>query len=530
MNDFLQSGLHPDADQISAFAEGALSAHERDRVLGHLALCPRCRAVVALALPPANEPAQPLPAKLRWENWFTVRNLAWTTAAALAATVVFTVYVYRAATTRNRQAPVAIARPAAPAYSNEAAITRPANSQLARQAPRNTSSAAIASSAAPTETHPPASLSRSNELEAAAPVSAQPAVSGFGSGEAQAGGIGAASSADRKILIGGGLASPFQAEPAPQASVALAATGSDTVRRTGAAAAEVLAREQLKEEPHPELQSPRILLPSGLPVVSQAAQGSLMLAIDANHAVFFSEDAGRRWKPVPAPWQGRAVKAALISSRELRRPGGERLTMEVAGTDAGAIFSVKSPSAGTAEGSLSGVVTDANGAAVPGAKVTATSNANDVTSSTTTSGLGAYSLPQLAVGTYTVRVSAPGFKVFATTGVEIHVSTNTGLNAVLALGAVSEKVTVQADEVQVETTSAEVGEVITGSQLRELPLNSENVVSLTPISPGVNAATKPAAKTAAPNQSAALPPPVFEIVTDGGENWVSADGLTWTRR
>jgi hypothetical protein len=139
-------------------------------------------------------------------------------------------------------------------------------------------------------------------------------------------------------------------------------------------------------------------------------------------------------------------------------------------------------------GSIVGNVTDSQGAAVVGAKVVATANATDVKSQTTTSGLGAFSLAQLAVGTYTVNISAPGFKVFVANGVEVHVSTNTSLNATLALGAVNEKVTVQADEVQVETTSAQVGEVITGSQVRELPLNSENFVALTMLSPGVNAA------------------------------------------
>jgi hypothetical protein len=139
-------------------------------------------------------------------------------------------------------------------------------------------------------------------------------------------------------------------------------------------------------------------------------------------------------------------------------------------------------------GSIVGNVSDVNGAAVPGAKVTATANATDVKSSTTTSGLGAYTLAQLAVGTYTVRISAPGFKEFVATGVEVHVSTNTEQNASLQVGAVGTSVTIVADQVQVETTSAAAGEVITGSQLRELPLNSENFVSLTQLSPGVSAA------------------------------------------
>ena len=112
----------------------------------------------------------------------------------------------------------------------------------------------------------------------------------------------------------------------------------------------------------------------------------------------------------------------------------------------------------------------------------------NVKSQTTTSGLGAYSLAQLAVGVYTVHITAPNFKEFIATGVEVHVSTPTSVNATLALGVASEKITVQADNVQVDTTQAVVGEVITGTQVRELPLSGENFVGLTQLSPGVSAA------------------------------------------
>jgi len=139
-------------------------------------------------------------------------------------------------------------------------------------------------------------------------------------------------------------------------------------------------------------------------------------------------------------------------------------------------------------GSIVGNVTDSKGAAVVGAKVVATANATDVKSQTTTSGIGAFALAQLAVGTYTVKISAPGFKEYTANGVEVHVSTNATLDAVLTLGAVSETVTIQADEVQVETTSPQAGEVITGTQIRELPLSGENFVGLTQLSPGVSAA------------------------------------------
>src|SRR5260221_2821899 len=52
--------VHPDADLLTAFAEQALSATERDGVLQHLALCGDCRDVVALALPAADLVAAPI--------------------------------------------------------------------------------------------------------------------------------------------------------------------------------------------------------------------------------------------------------------------------------------------------------------------------------------------------------------------------------------------------------------------------------------------------------------------------------------
>jgi hypothetical protein len=139
-------------------------------------------------------------------------------------------------------------------------------------------------------------------------------------------------------------------------------------------------------------------------------------------------------------------------------------------------------------GSIVGTASDPTGAAVVGAKITATSTATNASFTTTTSHTGSYSIAQMPLGIYTVQISSPGFKEFTSTGVEVHVSTNTEVNAVLQPGAVTENVTVQADAVQVETTSAAAGEVVVGTQVRELPLSGENFVGLTQLSPGVSAA------------------------------------------
>ena len=87
MSELFQAGQHPDADQLNAFVERALPAHEHQQTLTHLALCPHCRQIVALSLPPADESPilPPEPVRRRW--W------AWAGIPALAAIVLVIVFV-----------------------------------------------------------------------------------------------------------------------------------------------------------------------------------------------------------------------------------------------------------------------------------------------------------------------------------------------------------------------------------------------------------------------------------------------------
>jgi hypothetical protein len=139
-------------------------------------------------------------------------------------------------------------------------------------------------------------------------------------------------------------------------------------------------------------------------------------------------------------------------------------------------------------GTITGTVTDAQGAAVPGADVTLTSAATGAVYKTTTSDQGVYSLAQVPVGVYDLLAKKAGFKEYAAKGVEVHTSTTTNLNPKLDIGSVSEVMTVEATDVQVETSQASVGEVIEGTQVRELPLNGENFIGLVTLSPGVSQA------------------------------------------
>ncbi|WP_254059364.1 carboxypeptidase regulatory-like domain-containing protein [Granulicella sp. L46] len=140
-------------------------------------------------------------------------------------------------------------------------------------------------------------------------------------------------------------------------------------------------------------------------------------------------------------------------------------------------------------GEITGNVTDTSGAAIPNALITAIDVGTNTKYSAKSSAAGEYTIPQLPIGTYAVHAQAAGFKEEVVDKVQVHVSTNTNVLISLQVGAVNEKVLVKADAVQVQTTSAAVGEVISGTQVRELPLNGENFVGLTQLSPGVSPAS-----------------------------------------
>lgn len=139
-------------------------------------------------------------------------------------------------------------------------------------------------------------------------------------------------------------------------------------------------------------------------------------------------------------------------------------------------------------GTITGTVADSSGAAVPGATVTAVSPATGASYNATTSEQGVYTFAQLPVGTYEIHVKQSSFKDYVEKNVEVHTSSNTEVNPKLQVGSASETVTVEASAVQVNTTEGSVGEVVQGTQVRELPLNGENFMNLVTLSPGVSTA------------------------------------------
>src|SRR5262249_51649354 len=137
-------------------------------------------------------------------------------------------------------------------------------------------------------------------------------------------------------------------------------------------------------------------------------------------------------------------------------------------------------------GQIRGTVTDATGAVVPNAVVTVTNlDRNQVIRSLHTNAAGEFVAPLLPVGKYSVSVEAPGFKKYTKTGIDLNVSDRLVVDAALQAGASGETVNVEAAPVEVNLQSSVVEGLITGTQVRELPLNNRNYEQLITLQPGV---------------------------------------------
>ena len=139
-------------------------------------------------------------------------------------------------------------------------------------------------------------------------------------------------------------------------------------------------------------------------------------------------------------------------------------------------------------GSISGQVTDPSGAAIPNATVRLLNPSVGLNRSVTTNSQGEYTFDDVAIGTYEVDVESTSFEKSATKGVIVNVGTSTRSDAHLVAGNVSETVEVSAAAVQVQTDSGSLGNIIDGTQVKELPLNGRSFVELTQLGPGVSGA------------------------------------------
>src|SRR5690348_8046614 len=136
-------------------------------------------------------------------------------------------------------------------------------------------------------------------------------------------------------------------------------------------------------------------------------------------------------------------------------------------------------------GSLSGLVTDSSGAAVPSASVTLTNTATGVALHGQSSSSGLYSFVSLIPGLYQLQVSQSGFQTAVHSEITVAADQPETINVTLQVGSQTETVTVSAAEDITATTSSTTAQVLSSDVIERIPLVQRDVFQLAMLSPGV---------------------------------------------
>jgi hypothetical protein len=348
MNSTSQPDLHPGAESLNAFVEQVLAEPERERILGHLASCSRCRQVVYLAqqaVSGAETPASAATPTFRPARLRTSWRFVWVPAAAMAAIVTLAIILHRPHPVPNselaRVAPQteeAVPKPS----SQKAPGTGTAQSQVAAnlsvQKALSAPVRAPARTLAP-ETNPaalPAAAGAMEPPDAKRQAAAMPP----GASEERLSGREAleqfkpepADAAHQAQFASGSLAGNAPAAritqarmkstaSLPLASRSLTVTASAPQVEMKAAPIDgvgVMAKPSLGTNRIPVIRMPdTTILPGGQIAVSTATARKRTLAIDPAGALFLSEDSGRHWESVVRQWTGRAVEVRVKPVRNL---------------------------------------------------------------------------------------------------------------------------------------------------------------------------------------------------------------------
>ncbi len=149
------------------------------------------------------------------------------------------------------------------------------------------------------------------------------------------------------------------------------------------------------------------------------------------------------------------------------------------------LAAVSTAGAQTTGATLQGLVSDEQGAVIPGATVTITNVETGVARPVLTDERGWYRAAALAPGTYQLRVELSGFITYVRTGLVLTIGQEATVGVTLRLATVQETVTVAAQTPLVETTKSTIGTTITRNQLDTLPLAGRNFTILAQTAPGV---------------------------------------------
>ncbi|HEV2380064.1 MAG TPA: TonB-dependent receptor [Terriglobia bacterium] len=179
-------------------------------------------------------------------------------------------------------------------------------------------------------------------------------------------------------------------------------------------------------------------------------------------------------------------------------------------------------------GSVSGSVTDASGAVIPGAKVTLTNDSTGLARTDTTDSAGLYRLLDLPGGTYTITVSATGFEAFKKTNIPLVIGQVNEQDLQLVVGATTQTVTVEGSALALQTQKADVHTEISSYAVQNLPLSTyRNFQATELLAPGVFSTS--GLSNSYPNSVADTPERSFEIYSNGlpaHDNTTRVDGAT----
>jgi hypothetical protein len=173
-------------------------------------------------------------------------------------------------------------------------------------------------------------------------------------------------------------------------------------------------------------------------------------------------------------------------------------------------------------GSLTGVVKDPSGAAVPNAKAVLTDQDKGFTYATITDTEGRYVLRNLPPGSYSLKVSATGMRPYSPPPLTLTVGQNAEVNVDFEIQGTAEKVDVEATATLLQTQDASTGQLVNQKFINDLPLTSRSVFNLAQLSPGV---------TQAAGGSFGLNAGATNFISNGGRNSTAdivLDGVSQT--
>jgi hypothetical protein len=137
------------------------------------------------------------------------------------------------------------------------------------------------------------------------------------------------------------------------------------------------------------------------------------------------------------------------------------------------------------QGTITGMISDAQGGRVPNANIVVTQISTNQKFTATSSADGVYTIPLLPIGAYEVTVTATGFATYKQPSVVLEVGQRLRLDIPLQVGDVSTTVTVTTEISRVQTESSSLGTVVEQERIQNLPLNGRHVFNLVKIIPGV---------------------------------------------